>query len=300
MLVSEIGFGCMPLSEFYGEPREQAEAITILRHAFDLGISLFDTADMYGRGRNEEVLGKALGSIRQKVCIATKAGITRTDAGNSSNGDPAYLVEACNQSLRRLNTDYIDLFQYHRVDRNVSLDQSLIAFDSLYRAGKIRSIGLSNVTLEQIELARSVVPLSCVQNEASLVQQRDVNSIIPWCAHHNVTYLAYSPLGRGFLAGKEVNELGNSDFRRQLDYFKTASNTQSLAFVELQNIARRKNVSTAAIALAWLRQAAPTVVSIPAATRLEQLLATVESAQCELTTEEWNVLASKFQAANPH
>ncbi len=292
--ISEIGFGCMPLSEFYGSPPKQDQAIQLLRDAYEGGISLFDTADMYGRGQNEVLLGIALGPNRHRVCIATKAGITRSDAGTGSNGDPAYLIDACNQSLRRLATDYIDLFQYHRVDRNVSLMCSLEAFYKLFRAGKIRSIGLSNVNVEELESALTVVPIASVQNEASLVQQRDFEAVIPWCQRNKVTYLAYSPLGRGALAGKQAADLADTDYRKRVRYFSAPTGAWTEALGLLREIARKRGATIAAIALAWLRQVATPVVPIPSATCRAQLLNNIESTTCELSAEELNELGTQF------
>ena len=198
-----IGFGCMGMSEFYGATDDD-QSLATLEHAFDAGVTLFDTADIYGFGHNESLLGRFVRGKRDRVVLATKAGIVRSQADPALRGvdnSPAYLARQCEASLRRLGTDHVDLYYLHRIDPATPLEQSIGALARLVREGKIGGIGLSNVTLETVRAAHSIHPISAVQNEFSLFTRTDQDTLLPQLAALGIAYVPYSPLGRGMLTG---------------------------------------------------------------------------------------------------
>jgi aryl-alcohol dehydrogenase-like predicted oxidoreductase len=278
--VSEIGYGCMGLTWAYGSavtaPDEQ-NAVRLLNRAVDLGVTFFDTADMYGPFTNEEVVGKALSPRRAETVIATKCGIVvhgeRTHYDLRRNGTPEHIRQACDASLRRLRIDVIDLYQLHRVDPQVPVEESVGAMAELVRAGKVRAIGLSEADVPTLERAMRVHPIATLQSEYSLFERNVEAAILPWCREHGVTLIAYSPLGRGMLTGRlKRADIAQSDFRSTLPRYQAETFEHNRRIVDrVEAIAHRNGASAGQIALAWLLQRHPHVVPIPGTTHVEYL-----------------------------
>src|SRR5690606_17625074 len=220
--VGAIGFGCMGMSEFYGAT-DDAQSLATLEHAFEAGVTLFDTADIYGFGHNERLVGQFIRGKRDRVVIATKAGIVRSESDPTRRGvdnSPGYLRQHCDESLARLGTDHVDLFYLHRIDPRTPLEESIGTLARLVEAGKIRGIGLSNVTLETVLAAHRIHPLTAVQHEVSLFTRADQDRLVPELARLGIAYVPYSPLGRGMLTGPNASTaLAADDFRRNLPRF---------------------------------------------------------------------------------
>jgi aryl-alcohol dehydrogenase-like predicted oxidoreductase len=271
--VSALGLGCMGMSEFYG-PRDDDESMRTMERALELGVTLFDTADMYGPFINEELVGRFIKGRRDKLVVATKCGIVRDPAqqsGRSIDGTPAYIKNACEASLKRLGIDVIDLYQLHRVDPNTPIEESVGAMSDLVKAGKVRYIGLSEAKASTLRKAHAVHPLASVQSEYSL-WSRDVEdrigeeSVLGACASLGIGFLAYSPLGRGMLTGafKSAADFGEGDFRKMSPRFAGDSFDKNRALVDrVVEIAREKNCTAGQLALAWLLSRAPFIVPIP-------------------------------------
>lgn len=290
--VSEIGYGCMGLSWAYGEamssPNERA-AIAVLHAACDLGVTFFDTADMYGPFTNEELVGKALHERRDTVVIATKCGLIvsgdRTSYNLQRDARPVHIREACDASLRRLQTDVIDLYQLHRADPNVPIEESVGAIAELVQSGKVRAIGLSEVDVPTLERAMRVHPIATLQSEHSLFERNVEAQILPWCTEHGVTLLAYSPLGRGMLTGRlSRSAIGNADFRSTLPRYQAGTFEHNRHIVErIVRIASRAGATAGQVALAWLVAKEPAIVPIPGTTRIEHLRENLAAAAIRLT-----------------
>lgn len=278
--VSEIGYGCMGLSWAYGEamtaPDERA-AIEVLHTACDLGVTFFDTADMYGPFTNEELVGKALHDRRDTVVIATKCGLVvagdRTNYDLQRDASPQHIRQACDASLKRLQIDVIDLYQLHRVDPNVPVEESVGAMAELVRAGKVRAIGLSEVDVPTLERAMRVHPIATLQSEYSLFERNVEAQILPWCLQHEVALLPYSPLGRGILTGRlSRSDIGSADFRSTLPRYQADTFEHNRRIVErIERVAERAQATAGQVALAWLLAKAPAIVPIPGTTRAEHL-----------------------------
>ena len=293
--VSEIGYGCMGLTWAYGPamhtPDEQRGA-RVLNAAVDMGITLFDTADMYGPFTNEEMVGTALAPRRTEITIATKCGIVvegdRAQYNLTRNGRPQHIRAACDASLKRLRTDVIDLYQLHRVDPDVPVEESVGAMAELVQAGKVRAIGLSEVDVPTLERAAVVHPIATLQSEYSLFERNIEAEILPWCLKHGVALLAYSPLGRGMLTGRlRRSDIGGDDFRATLPRYQQETFDHNRAIVDrIEAIAAHSGATAGQVALAWLLQKAPNAIPIPGTTHIEHLRENVAAADISLSKHD--------------
>lgn len=293
--VSEIGYGCMGLTWAYGQAvnaPDEANAIALLNRAVDLGVTFFDTADMYGPFTNEEVVGKALSGRRDEVVIATKCGIVvhgdRTNYDLRRNGSPEHIRAACEASLKRLGIDVIDLYQLHRPDPDVPIEESVGAMAELVSAGKVRAIGLSEVDVPLLERAMSVHPIATLQSEYSLFERYVEPEILPWCQAHNVALIPYSPLGRGMLTGRlKHSDIAETDFRATLPRYQQETFEHNRRIVErVEAVARRAGATAGQTALAWLVRKHDNVVPIPGTTRIENLKENTGASSVQLGPEE--------------
>lgn len=289
--VSALGFGCMGLSEFYG-PADEAESLRVLERALALGCNFLDTADMYGRGHNETLLGRFLQGRRDQVVLATKFGIVRDPTDSYRRGidnSPAYIRQACEASLRRLGTDVIDLYYAHRIDRTVPIEESMGALAELVTAGKVRHVGLCEVSAETLRRAHAVHPVAAVQSEYSLWTRDPEASVLPTCRELGIGFVAYSPLGRGFLTGAITSTAGlaQNDFRRLTPRFAAENLDRNLELVSaVKALAAERGVAPGQIALAWLLAQGPDIVPIPGTKRIAYLEENVGSLAVTLSQAE--------------
>lgn len=288
--VSALGLGCMGMSDFYG-PADDARSLAVLNHALDLGISLLDTADMYGVGANERLLAPLLAARRSEVVLATKFGNVRAPDGRMLriDGSPAYVREACEASLQRLGVDHIDLYYQHRVDKTVPIEDTVGAMAELVRQGKVRHLGLSEASAATLRRAVAVHPIAALQTEYSL-WTRDVEAeILPACRELGVALVPYSPLGRGFLTGaiRDADALAAGDWRRTNPRFQADNLDANLALADaLAALARAMGHTPAQLALAWLLDRGPDIVPIPGTRRIERLDENAAAARIALTPDQ--------------
>jgi aryl-alcohol dehydrogenase-like predicted oxidoreductase len=273
--VGVVGLGCMGLTSTYdlGSPRDEKTSIGVIHQAVDLGMTLIDTADIYGPFVNEELVGRALtGGYRERAALATKVGIVvdpasrTTPPGTTKNGRPEHVRIAIDASLRRLNTDHVDLWQLHRVDPEVPIEETWGAMAEAVNAGKALRLGLSEVTVQEIARAAAVHPVTSVQSELSLWTRDPLTQVLPYCEAQGIAFLAFSPLGRGFLTGRfsAFDDLPQDDFRRRLPRFQPEALRANLAIVDqVQHVAERLGSTPARVALAWVLTRGRYVVPIP-------------------------------------
>lgn len=289
--VPALGLGCMGMSEFYG-PRDEAESIATLHRALELGVTLLDTADMYGPFTNEELVGRAIRDRRDDVILATKCGIVRdpkNPTSRSINGQPTYIKSACEASLRRLGVEVIDLYQLHRVDPATPIEDSVGAMAELVRSGKVRHIGLSEASPATLRRAHAVHPIASVQSEYSLWTRDPEDGVLDTCRELGIGFLAYSPLGRGFLTGqiKSPSDFAPDDFRRLSPRFQGENFQKNLDLVaRIEELSRAKGCTPSQLALAWLLSQADFIVPIPGTKRRQYLEENVGALAVRLSPEE--------------
>ncbi|MCB1305892.1 MAG: aldo/keto reductase [Leptospiraceae bacterium] len=299
--VSAIGLGCMGMSEFYG-PSDEKASIETLQTALDDGVNFLDTADMYGIGHNESLVGRAIADWkgkREDVILATKFGIVRKEGSNerSVSGKPEYVKQACEASLKRLGMDYIDLYYQHRVDPDVPIEDTVGAMAELVRAGKVRMLGLSEASAATIERAQKIHPITALQTEYSLWTRDVENEILPVLRKNGTALVAYSPLGRGFLTGAiaKPSDLAENDFRRFNPRFQGENFEKNQKLLEnLKQFAAQKNSTPAQVALAWLLARGSDVIPIPGTRKVSRLRENIGAAELKLSDEEIAELDSAF------
>ncbi|MDQ6651090.1 MAG: aldo/keto reductase [Actinomycetota bacterium] len=289
LTVGAIGLGCMGMSWGYGEAeRDDTESAAVLNRALDLGVTLIDTADAYGPFTNEELIGGALEHRRDDYVLATKCGLVHDAAAGTfvRDGRPEHVRAACDASLMRLRTDVIDLYQLHRVDDRVPLEDTWGAMAELAAAGKVRNLGMSEVTVDQLERAAGIWPVSSVQSELSLWTRDRLSDVVPWCAENGAAFIPYAPLGRGFLTGRfsSADEFAAGDFRTGNPRFTSEAVHANLAIVErVKAVATRRETSAARVALAWILAQGRHIVPIPGTKKLRYLEENAGAADVELT-----------------
>lgn len=298
--VSALGLGCMNLSHGYGPPPPADQATALLHRAIDLGVTLFDTAALYGFGANETLLGQALqGGLRQRVVLTSKCGLHGVDNQRVIDNRPATLKASCDASLQRLRTDVIDLLYLHRFDKAVPIEDSVGAMADLVRAGKVRALGLSEVSAATLRRAHAVHPIAALQSEYSLWTRNAELGTLAACAELGTTYVAFSPLARAFLTGtlREVDRLHAKDMRRQMPRFAPEAYARNLALLPaVQAVADEAGCSMAQAALAWLLSRGPQVLPIPGTTRIDHLEDNLGALRVQLTAAQLQALDD---AVNP-
>ena len=296
--VNRIGLGCMGMSEFYGSFDEN-ESINTIHKAIDLGVNLFDTADMYGWGANERLLGKAIKGRRNEVIIATKFAVMRGPNGEylGLNGKPEYIRQACDQSLKNLGIETIDLYYMHRQDPKVEIEEIVGGMSDLVKLGKVKHIGLSEVNAETLRRAHAVHPISALQTEFSLWSREPEKEIFDVCKELGITFVAYSPLGRGFLTGaiKSRADLETSDWRLTLPRFTDEAIKENLKFVEvIEQIAQSKKATKAQVALAWVLSQNDEIITIPGTRKVHRLEENMGAFEVELTETDMAVIQNSM------
>jgi aryl-alcohol dehydrogenase-like predicted oxidoreductase len=297
--VFPVGLGCMGLSWGYrDESVDETAGVELIRQAIDLGVDHFDTADVYGPFKNESLVGRALAGRRDRVVLATKAGLVVEDAASyryGRNGRPEHIRAACDASLARLGVDVIDLYYLHRIDPQVPVEETWSAMAELVAAGKVRWLGISEPSVEKLETVARIHPVTAVQSELSLWTHDYLSDVVPWCAAHGASFVAYSPLGRGFLTGAIAADarFGPEDFRATLPRFRPEAVAENQRLVQrLRSVAERRAATVAQIALAWVLSRGEHVLVIPGTQRRKYLDQNVAAAAIALTSEDLRELES--------
>jgi len=295
--VSALGLGCMGMSYAYGQVPDKREMIKLIDEAVKLGVIFFDTAEMYGPFTNEELVGEALAPYRDEVVIATKFGIKRVEGSLIQDSRPEVIINSIEGSLKRLKTDYIDLYYQHRVDPHVSIEEVAETIKDLMKEGKIKHWGLSEAGIQTIRRAHKVLPLTAVQSEYSMWWRKPEEELLPTLEELGIGFVPYSPLGRGFLTGRfnKDSKFEKSDFRNTLPRFSQVNLKANQVIVDLiKKIAAEKNATPAQIALAWLLAQKPWIVPIPGTTKLKRLQENLGSVDVKLTPEDLKSINSEL------
>lgn len=287
--ISNIGLGCMGLSEFYGQPASEQAACELIHHAIGHGVNFFDTADMYGGGHNEKLLASALKGRREKTVIATKFGIVREGSDYARNicGKPEYVRKSCHESLRRLGTDYIDLYYIHRVASDTPIEETIGEMSKLVDEGKIRTIGISEASADTLRRAHAVHPISALQSEYSMLTRDPENEILPLTKELGISFVPYSPICRGLLSSNKISDSDPADVRKFLPRFQgDAYEKNKMIAAQLSEIAEQKKCTLAQLSLAWVIAQGENIIPIPGTTKIKNLDSNIKAVDVILASTD--------------